>query len=230
MQLPAPGACGSRSWHASARRGGSWGPRLRLWHARAPGAFGNQSWRARGTQLPRGLPAVVLTALVPSTRHAPGGRPRRRAGTVPSWRPCWPSPNPVLRVRVLSVAPSLRLWPSLRLTPLLGLGPPLVLVPSWGLPIAHGRLSLGRCVRAIPCTPLWFPVRAVLGVFSCNPLPPRARSAVYAALYRRQPGVLSVMNTDARSAGPPLTMLYTISLVEAKLVPSSRLKATPRKS
>ena len=57
--------------------------------------------------------------LVPSTRHASGGRPRRRAGTVPSGRPCWPTPHPVPRVRVPSVAPSLRL------APLLGLKPPL---------------------------------------------------------------------------------------------------------
>jgi hypothetical protein len=38
------------------------------------------------------------------------------------------------------------------------------------------------------------------------------------------------MNIDARSAGPPLTMPRTIRLVEAKLVPSNRPQATPRKS
>ena len=41
---------------------------------------------------------------------------------------------------------------------------------------------------------------------------------------------LMIMNTDARSAGPPLTMPRTIRLVEAKLVPSNRPQATPRKS
>ena len=39
-----------------------------------------------------------------------------------------------------------------------------------------------------------------------------------------------LMNIDARSAGPPSTMPQTIRLVEAKLVPSNRPQATPRKS
>ena len=38
------------------------------------------------------------------------------------------------------------------------------------------------------------------------------------------------MDIDARSAGPPLTIPRTIRLVEAKLVLSNRLQATPRKS
>ena len=130
VQLSAPGACGSRSRRASARRGGSWGPRLRLWYARAPGAFGTLSGAPAGHS-PRGaFPLLFLPLWCRSARHASGGCQRRRAGAVPSGRLCLPAPHPVPRVRVPSVVPSLKLVPSLRLSPLLVLEPPLGLGPS----------------------------------------------------------------------------------------------------